>query len=1110
MLTCQFRTSNQQLLTPAGLTACESSNYSLTVMRGKLSYIILLFAFLVLGGWDAYAESEWSNYTYSSNRTINLNDDVYLTKAITITNGATVTINNTTGKTLYIRNGKEGDGTQMFIIESGATLNIVGDGENSKIIVDGGAGYTWSDYKLTASTNKKLKQAFLNRGTLFLKYVCIQDVRGELGEGKGGAIQIECNGGVNGQTTLINSIIRRCMAPHGSAIHIDDQKGNASNKPEDCRVHIKDSEICYCYSDGNKEGNSTSNIGGGTIRSRGSTVARLYLTNTNVHHNRSRSGGGIYWNGAGWNDGETKCIIDGCTFKLNRVAENGGGMMLESSFEFTGSQTTITENNANSQGGGIYICGYGGGLIDGGTLDFNLTNKLNITKNNAANGGGISFYFGGMSFTKKTYLNAVINGCNISNNTSKEYGGAICFRNYSSNSLVTISIMLNSGTFNGNTAANKGGALYVENTDIKVSDNLSSSAVINITNNSVTKAESGLGGAIYISEGNVELGKANITSNSSSYDGGGIYISKGSLDLQGSAVIQGNTAVRNGGGLWIDYPSGNAFYVRGNTQIKNNTAERTGGGAFIQAGNFVVVPGSNLEVTENVSKKGGGAYIIGTLFVRSTSKFANNKVTYDEDVYESGHGGGMFISAGNLIVGDTNAANSKIEISGNHAQKFGGGIHINGGDIEISNCKISNNYAGYNQNNTGAILDANACGGAISASEGTINIKAGEISNNYAAKNGGGVYVNNTDFTTAAKTVELTGSGAFQNNHAVNGGGMYVGGNIKMTFSGSFINNKATNGGGLFLTNGSQLTITGGFLRQNRAIGTTGQASPGTAYQIAASNLHGIGGGVYLNNGYNASYPTKLVFALTGNSIGVYDNYATWGADDVFASGKNTSVTLPNINQMTITDFETPANTPLYWAEDYITNDPNYGYGTKVKSTWDSDKTNDRYDFALKNSKNVYHIDFGNAQTMVLTKYLSHKVGYELIYVTLVKKGLNPGENAVFTFTPATKKISDTVYEVVTGTKPYQNVIFVCKDSDQTTNGVVRKLAVPSGWWKIEETSWSWAYNADNGTKYNSPVRIDADHKEFEFKNVRDTNAPSTDEDIVENSMRSSVQTIAQ
>ena len=464
---------------------------------------------------------------------------------------------------------------------------------------------------------------------------------------------------------------------------------------------------------------------------------------------------------------------------------------------------------------------------------------------------------------------------------------------------------------------------------------------------------------------------------------------------------------------------------------------------------------------------------------------------------------------GNLIVGDTNAAHSLIEISGNHAQKLGGGIHVSGGNIEISNCKITNNYAGYNQNNTGAILDATGSGGAISAAQGKIEIKAGEISNNYAANNGGAIYVNNADFTNVAKTVELVGAGAFKNNYAVYGGGMYVGGNIQMTFSGSFINNKATNGGGLFVTNGAQLTITGGFLRQNRALGTTGQSSPSTAYQVAASNLHGIGGGVYLDNGKNATCPTKLVFALTGNSIGVYDNYADWGADDVFASGKNTSVTLPNINQMTITDFETPANTPLYWAEDYITNDPNYGNGTKVKSTWDSDKTNDRYDFALKNSKNIYHIEFGNNQTIVLTnKYLSHQVGYELIYITLVKKGLNPGENAVFTFTPATKKISDTVYEVETGTKPYQNVIFVCKNSDQTTNGVVRKLAIPSGWWKIEETSWSWAYNANNGTQYNNPVKIDADHKEFEFKNVRKANTPKTDEDIVENQMKSSIQTL--
>lgn len=112
-------------------------------------------------------------------------------------------------------------------------------------------------------------------------------------------------------------------------------------------------------------------------------------------------------------------------------------------------------------------------------------------------------------------------------------------------------------------------------------------------------------------------------------------------------------------------------------------------------------------------------------------------------------------------------------------------------------------------------------------------------------------------------------------------------------------------------------------------------------------------------------------------------------------------------------------------------------------------------------------------------------------------------ENAVFTFTPATKKISDTVYEVETGTKPYQNIIFVCKNSDQTINGVVRKLAIPSGWWKIDETSWSWAYTPDNGSKYDKLVKIDADHKEFEFQNTRKT--VNTSESIKTNEMKSSV-----
>ena len=70
---------------------------------------------------------------------------------------------------------------------------------------------------------------------------------------------------------------------------------------------------------------------------------------------------------------------------------------------------------------------------------------------------------------------------------------------------------------------------------------------------------------------------------------------------------------------------------------------------------------------------------------------------------------------------------------------------------------------------------------------------------------------------------------------------------------------------------------------------------------------------------------------------------------------------------------------------------------------------------AIKNSRPSYHITFTD-KTKVLDSYISLQVGYELVFVTLNKKGLSPGENATFTFTPAKQINSDGEYEVVEGT----------------------------------------------------------------------------------------------
>ena len=771
--------------------------------------------------------------------------------------------------------------------------------------------------------------------------------------------------------------------------------------------------------------------------------------------------------------------------------------MLEASFEFTGNQTLVTNNTAGNQGGGIFVSGYNGGQISGGTLNLSLNDKLKVTNNTSEFGGGISFYFGQMSFTQSTTYNVIIDGCIISNNKASDRGGAICFRNHSANftqqAKINIGIKMESGTFENNTAVNSGGALYVDNTDITYTSQQEDDAMITMKGNKVTET-SGNGGGLYLTNGSLTMCKATLQENTAARDGGAIYVTGGTLKIGGSSTIEDNTCGRNGGGVWVD---GGDVSIEQLSVLRRNKADSGhGGGVFINSGNLIVAENERIVFEDNTAKNGGGAYIMGTMTVKGTSKIADNVA--------SENAGGIYVKGGDLTV--TNS----VEIARNYANNKGGGIVVESGNINFQHSDIYQNRAGYDTSNN--IVNANASGGAISVSQGSITINEGDIYDNHSTKNGGAIYADNSDFSTAPKTISLVGSGLFQKNNSTYGGGMYVSGNIDMTFAGNIINNRSVNGGGLFLANGAQLTIIGGILKQNKASGIEGKASPVTGYQVSSAALHGMGGGVYLDSGKDASNPTNLIFALTGGSIGLYDNDADWGADDIFASGLNTTVTLPDIDKMTFTDFDIPADTPLFWVEDYIKNDPNYGYGTKEKTAWDSDKTNERYDYAIRNSMPTYHITFGESEdSKVLTSYISLEVGYELIFITLVKKGLSPGENATFTFTPATNKISDTEYAVVEGTKPYQTIIFICKTEDQTTDGVVKRMAIPRGWWKIDEASWSWAYDPDNGTAYDKPILIDnVNNKYLEFVNIRKTDIPPTSESIVTNHMKSSVTTVSQ
>ena len=286
---------------------------------------------------------------------------------------------------------------------------------------------------------------------------------------------------------------------------------------------------------------------------------------------------------------------------------------------------------------------------------------------------------------------------------------------------------------------------------------------------------------------------------------------------------------------------------------------------------------------------------------------------------------------------------------------------------------------------SGAIIEGNealsgggiAIGADAAVTELTsMTITGGQITNNTAtAGNGGG-------FSIKHGTVTVSGNSEISYNNCGNyGAGLYVTNSesdrVSTTFDGGIIKqNGHTNcvaGGGICVINGANMTYKSGLIRNNKAEASI--VSYTTGYQKGVTEIQGFGGGVFV-----ADNGSKLTFSMSaGTSLGLYGNLATNGADDLFANGNGTTIVIPNVNNMALTDFKVPVpSDALFWAEDYTTNDPNYGYGTKIDLSWTNE--NSRYRNALNNLLPVQKVVLADSEvTRTLSCYTSLALGYHLL-----------------------------------------------------------------------------------------------------------------------------------
>jgi hypothetical protein len=318
------------------------------------------------------------------------------------------------------------------------------------------------------------------------------------------------------------------------------------------------------------------------------------------------------------------------------------------------------------------------------------------------------------------------------------------------------------------------------------------------TNNPDGPTSSG-GGIRDIGNASLTLNNMVITSNSATADGGGIVFENtvsvpwtltvnnsfitnnhagdagGGIDADGSGkifinagtVIEDNSSVNQGAGIWLDAIQVDTVFQTANLTVTDavvdgNTAQAGLGGGIGNAGNGTVTI-DNSTIENNFTGVTGGGFgdenAQGTLIVQN-SVFVNNSAV--------GDGGG--IAAGGPTTTITNS-----QIDGNFAGGSGGGLFANGTTLTLRNSTVVNNSTPVN----GGGIELETSGSGAQGSTITDSTITGNSAvNNAAFSNGGGI-----DAAVQGTGSLLLLNDTINGNFATFGGGLYWPGSAGVTVS---------------------------------------------------------------------------------------------------------------------------------------------------------------------------------------------------------------------------------------------------------------------------------------------------------------------------------------
>ncbi|MCA9074045.1 MAG: hypothetical protein KDA93_03360 [Planctomycetaceae bacterium] len=605
-------------------------------------------------------------------------------------------------------------------------------------------------------------------------------------------------------------------------------------------VHLSGTSSRFSHFGGTMSNNHAGWQGGGVWNQNGTVVIdrQTVIEGNRAAGHAASHGGGIYHGGG------RLSINDGVTISQNEADGSGGGIYIDDG-SITFRDSFITDNTAKLDGGGVHML-TGNLFLDNVRIDRNTAGTDGATDH--GNGGGLHVH----GRDGQLALVAMYRGT-VSGNSATQNGGGI----WNQGPTVTIirNAWIDGNTASGDEADNGGGGIYNSSGRL---------AMLNVTiSNNVANGAEASGGGVFVVKGGVSIeGNSTVSGNSASRVGGGVEVINGPFWLVDSTLSQ-NDAER-GGGLHVTGTNSGRIDIR-NSLVEDNSAELEGGGLWHQSGNVMLVR-SGSRVSGNTAsgdaadQGGGGIFNNGGRLVLYEATIDSNTANGT-----AGSGGGLLLTNGTTTIQNSTLSN-------NTANRAGGGIEIANGRLMALNMSLLDNIAGpagaANQGDGGGLH-------VTGTTQVRVGIYGGTISGNTAARNGGGLWHQAGSVLAITQGTTIANNRALGNSGDQGGGGLFNNGGRVAVTEASLWGNMTDGSGGAVLSTSGTVTLDNSTVSGN----TAGDAGGGivshgnliTANATIADNRanasdtsSGTGGGI-LNHGLATLKNTIVAGNLVGS-----------------------------------------------------------------------------------------------------------------------------------------------------------------------------------------------------------------------------------------------------